>query len=255
MKYILTIILGVFTINSFAQLKPIGSAVYHWDELPVKKEVGRESRKIAAGTTHELSYLEIHATTQFKGATPKPAHALNDMEELIIVKSGTIKCTVGNKIAELKTGDVLLIPPGEQQTIENIGNNSATYYVFKFRSDSINIDRSNKAGGSLFISSDTLLYKKNGNKAAIKYFERPTAMCANYEMHITELFVKGPSHTPHTHIDTEVILMIDGQTDMVIDGNTYTAKAGDMFIVESGKLHGITNTTDSKCSYFAFKWR
>jgi quercetin dioxygenase-like cupin family protein len=69
------------------------------------------------------------------------------------------------------------------------------------------------------------------------------------------LKVKGPSHAPHQHVDTEIILVIDGQTEMTIDGKTYTAGPGDLYIAESGKMHGISNATDKPCSYFAFKWR
>jgi (S)-ureidoglycine aminohydrolase len=49
--------------------------------------------------------------------------------------------------------------------------------------------------------------------------------------------------------------MIDGNSSMIIDGVTYTAGPGDMYIAESGKMHGITNISDKPCSYFAFKWR
>ena len=62
-------------------------------------------------------------------------------------------------------------------------------------------------------------------------------------------------HAPHQHVDTEIILMIDGETEMIIDGKTYKAGPGDLYIVESGKMHGISNTTDKPSSYFAFKWR
>jgi (S)-ureidoglycine aminohydrolase len=74
-------------------------------------------------------------------------------------------------------------------------------------------------------------------------------------MHVTQLQGAGPSHAPHQHIETEVILIIEGSTSMVIDGKTYTGGPGDVYIMESGKMHGITNVADKPCSYFAFKWR
>ncbi|MEK7225670.1 MAG: cupin, partial [Bacteroidota bacterium] len=88
-------------MTAFAQLKPITSGVFHWDELPVKKDKQRENRKIAEGTTTEFSWFEIHATTQYKGATPRPPHAQDSLEELIIIKEGKLKCTIGDKTAEL----------------------------------------------------------------------------------------------------------------------------------------------------------
>ena len=243
-------------MNSFAQLKPITSGVYHWNELPVKKDKQREGRKIAEGYTNEFDYFEIHATTQEKGAVPRPPHAQDSIEEVIIIKEGFLKCTIGDKTETLGPGSVLLIPPYEMQTFENTGDGPVTYYVFMFRSKkNMNMERSKSAGGTLLLNYNSLPYTEANNKGNRKYFDRPTAMCANYEMHITYLKVKGPSHAPHQHIDTEIILMIDGESEMMIDGKTYKAGPGDLYIAESGKLHGISNATDKPCSYFAFKWR
>ena len=105
------------------------------------------------------------------------------------------------------------------------------------------------------VNFDTTTYTEKNNRGTRKFFDRPTAMCENYEMHITYLKQKGPSHAPHQHVDTEIILMIDGESEMVIDGQTYHGSAGDLYIMESGKMHGVANATDQPCSYFAFKWR
>ena len=79
----------------------MASGVYHWNELPVTKNNQRESRKIAEGTTPEFNYFEIHATTQEKGAKPSTVHTQEDIEELIIIKDGMVKCTIGNKTSVL----------------------------------------------------------------------------------------------------------------------------------------------------------
>src|SRR5258706_12513253 len=80
-RIIVAILLQIIVTNSFAQLQPITSGVYHWNELPVKKDKQRENRKIAEGSTHEFEYFEIHASTQYKGAVPRPAHAQDSLEE------------------------------------------------------------------------------------------------------------------------------------------------------------------------------
>lgn len=256
MKIILILLLPIIVMDTFAQLKPITSAVYHWKELPVKKDNQREGRKIAEGTTSEFSYFEIHATTQEKGATPRPPHAQDSIEELIIIKDGKLKCTIGDKTAELGAGSVLLIPPHEMQTFENTGDGPVTYYVFMFRSRKpMDMVRSRKAGGTLLLNADTIAYTEKDGKGTNKYFDRPTAMCENYEMHITTLSKKGPSHAPHQHVDTEIILVISGEVEMTIDRQEYKGSDGDIFIAESGKMHGVRNGSDKPCKYFAFKWR
>ena len=256
MKITLFFLLQLFFMNSFAQLQPIGSGVFHWAELSVKKDVQRESRKIAEGTTNEFEYFEIHATTQYKGAIPRPPHTQKDIEEVIIIKEGTLKCTIGNKTAVLGPGSVLLIPPLESQTFENTGDGPVIYYVLMFRSKkTMDVERSTKAGGTLLLNKDSLAYTEKENKGTRKYFNRPTAMCENYEMHITYLKAKGPSHAPHQHVDTEIILVIEGDVGMMVDGKSYEGNAGDLFIAESGKMHRVSNASDKPCSYFAFKWR
>ena len=134
MKIIFIILLQTILMDNFAQLQPITSGVFHWNDLPVKKDKERESRKIFEGTTPEFEYFEIHATTQYKGAVPRPPHAHDSIEELIIIKEGTLKCTIGTQTSTLSAGSVLLIPPHEEQIFENTGDGPVTYYVFKFRS-------------------------------------------------------------------------------------------------------------------------
>lgn len=256
MKYFFIFLIQLCSINASAQLDTIPSGVFHWNELRVKKEKEREIRTIAKGITNEFSYFELHATTQQKGAKPKVPHAQSDIEELIIIKDGTMKATVGDTSAILGTGSVLLIPPKEMQSFENIGNGPLTYYVLQFRtSKGVNIERSKMAGGALLLNADSLAFKQTAKGATKNYFNRPTATCANYEMHITQLDHKGPSHAPHQHLDTEIILVIDGDVEMTIDGKNYTGTNGDLFIVESGKFHGVSNASDKPCKYFAFKWR
>ncbi len=165
MKSTLLFLLQLFVMNSFAQLQPVGSGVYHWAELAVKKEAQRESRKILEGTTTEFEYFEIHATTQYKGAVPRPPHIQKDIEEVIIIKEGSLKCTIGDKTAVLGKGSVLLIPPLESQTFENTGDRPVTYYVLMFRSKRpVDMDRSAKAGGALLLNYDSLLYKETKKK-------------------------------------------------------------------------------------------
>ena len=146
MKIIFLILLQTIFMNIFGQLEPITSGVFHWNDLPVKKDKQRESRKIYEGTTPEFEYFEIHATTQYKGAVPRPPHTHDSIEEVIIIKEGTLKCTIGNHTSTLSAGSVLLIPPHEVQIFENTGDGPVTYYVFMFRArKGINMERSKKA--------------------------------------------------------------------------------------------------------------
>jgi (S)-ureidoglycine aminohydrolase len=73
-------------------------------------------------------------------------------------------------------------------------------------------------------------------------------------MHETQLNKKGPSHEPHRHDETEIILMLTGHTEMTIDGKEFKAGPGDFYVMNSQTLDGIRNANDTPCSYLAFKW-
>lgn len=257
MKLILFVLAHIIVLPLAAQEKMIHSNVFHWDSLPVKQDdLGRNVHRIASGTTNEFDFFQLYANTVTKKGFLKNPHFKTNLEELVIVKSGTMKCMVGGKTELLEPGSVALIPPLEKQNIENAGDEPLTYYVLLFRSKKqMNMKRSSDAGGALMLHKDSMPYTETATKGTRKYFDRPTAMCENFEMHVTHLFNKGASHKPHQHVDTEIILMIEGETEMVIDGITYKAGPGDLYFIESGVLHGISNAGEKPCSYFAFKWR
>ena len=243
------------SLVSCAQLQPVKSGAYHWADHPVKISEDRESRKILEGTSPHFEYLEIHATTQFPGAKPSNAHANEDMEECIIVKEGTMKITIEGKSEVLGPEGVILLMPQQMHSMENIGNSNLTYYVMKYKSrKKMDIARGQAAGGSLMLNADSLAFKPSARGGGRPYFDRATAMCERFEMHITQLNKKGSSHEPHAHLETEIILIISGETEMTIEGKEYQAAAGDFYLMGSQLLHGVRNATDTPCSYFAFKW-
>jgi (S)-ureidoglycine aminohydrolase len=257
-KTITFITLLLLTFHAMAQtpLPFIPSGAYHWADAPVKKGTGREGRRFVEGSSPQFEYLEIHATTQQKGAVSAAPHAQKDIEELIIVTEGNMKFTIDGESRVLGKNSIVLIAPLAMQSIENVGDGPLTYYVFMFRSKKpMDMNRSAKAGGSLFLNADTLTYTPSARGGGIKYFDRPTAMTENFEMHITDLKSKGPSHAPHAHVDTEIILIIEGESEMKINDKMYYAKAGDFYIMNSNEMHGVSNTLDTHCKYFAFKWR
>jgi (S)-ureidoglycine aminohydrolase len=256
--YISLLHLLVFTASAQQDLKPIPSGVYRWAEHPVKTGATGEGRKILEGTSPHFEYLEMHATTQFPGAVPRDLHASADLEECIIVKAGTMKVTIDGESKVLGAGGVVLVMPQQMHTIQNVGDDNLTYYMMRYRSKNpVNIERGILGGGSMMLNTDSLVYKPSadGRKAGKAYFDRATSMCERFEMHITYLNQKGPSHAPHQHIETEIILIISGEMEMTIDGNKYAGGAGDFYFANSQEMHGIANATDNPCSYFAFKWK
>ncbi len=243
-------------IRKNTALEPVPSGVYKWADHPVKAGAFRETRKILEGSSPHFEYLEMHATTQFPGAKPGAAHANEDTEECIIVQEGTMKITIEDSSVVLGPRGVILLMPKQMHSLENVGDGKLTYFVMKYRSKKkMSIERGQASGGSLMLNAEALPFKPSARGGGIAYFDRPTAMCERFEMHITQLDQKGASHQPHTHAETEIILVLSGDTEMTIDGKEYTAGPGDFYFMHSGSLHGVRNASDEPCSYFAFKWK
>ncbi|MFT7250006.1 MAG: quercetin dioxygenase-like cupin family protein [Psychromonas sp.] len=252
----LSLILSIIYTSTMAQLTEVNSGVYTWNELPVKEGNQRLGRKILEGTSPHFEYLEIHATTQEKGAKSSLPHTQEDIEEVLIVKEGLMEMTMDGVSKTLQSGSVILIPPLVEQSLRNMGDGPLTYYVMMFRSKKpIDMERSRKAGGAMFINVDDLAERATSLGSSTRYFDRPTATCEGFEMHVTMLNGKGPSHEPHTHVGSEIILMIAGETEMLIGDQKYKGRAGDLFFMESNIVHGISNIGEVPSKYFAFQWK
>lgn len=240
------------TLTASAQLQPVGPGVYRWAEFPVKPGEGRETRHILEGHSPHFEYLEMHATTQMKGAIPGKAHANED----IIITEGKAKVTIEDQSAVLGEGSVVLLMPQQMHGLENVGDGRLTYYVMRYRSRKpMNIARGKSAGGSLLLNRDSIEFKTTEKGGRRNYFDRPTAMCENFEMHVTQINKKEPSHKPHSHVDSEIILVLQGNTEIMIDNKKYHGNTGDLYFINANLIHGISNIGDGPCSYFAFKWR
>jgi len=256
MKIFLVASVWLMTLPLFAQPQPIASGLYAWANLPVKVEAERETRLVFEGTCPRFKYLKIHATTQKQGAKPRPAHTNEDTEEVIIVKEGKAKFTIGTQTAVLGAGGVVLILPQEMQSVENVGDGPLTYYVMRYRSEKpMDIERGKAAGGSLLLNKDSLEFKPSERGGGRVYFNRPTAMCENFEMHVSRLIKKGPSHAPHNHPDNEIILAVEGDPEITIEGKGYKGTVGDLYFINSETSHNSGNGSEVPCLYFAYRWR
>jgi (S)-ureidoglycine aminohydrolase len=256
MRFVALAILCFLALPTLGQQKPVESSVYVWNEAPVKAGEGRESRRILEGTSPHLEYLEIHATTQFPGARASNPHANDNVEECILIKEGTMKVTIEGKSKTLGPEGVVLLMPKQVHSMQNIGTTNLTYYVMRYRSKKgMDIERGISSGGSLMLNADSLPFKPSVRGGGRAYFDRQTSMCDRFEMHVTRLDKKGPSHDPHAHEETEIILILSGNAEITIDGRDYKGGERDFFLMNSNLKHGVRNAVDEPCTYFAFKWQ
>lgn len=255
MKSIVLFICGIFLINFSQKPDKVESKVYSFSEAKVEKTSTGEKRQLIDGETTHLENFEIHATTLKPGKAPHGSQVHADSEEIVFIKEGQLKITINSESKIMGAGSVALIMPGDEHGIENIGDSQATYYIIRYKSKKpMDTERGRIAGGSLFIDWNDIKFQPHDKGGIRRFFDRKSAMSERIEMHATTLNPAIKSHEPHTHAPAEIVIMMDGTTEMEIGDGIYEGKVGDIYFLGSNIPHAIRNTGNKQCMYLAFQW-
>ena len=112
MKILLLALSFCIACAAMAQADSLPSGIYNPDSFKVRKQSFQ-------GSTTDLTRLQIHTSTLAPGQVNHPARALNDVEELIVVKDGHLTLTINDTTKTLSPGSVTLIIAGDQQSFRN----------------------------------------------------------------------------------------------------------------------------------------
>lgn len=251
MKSILTI--AALLIMAACQAQSIKSDVYQWKNLPVNKNETPERRQFFEGKGAVLANMEIHATTLDPKIGPQPKNTHVE-DVMLIIKEGKLKVTIGDKSKTMGPGSIAFAISGDELGVENAGETKATYYVMKFKSDSVNVQRGKDAGGSFFTDWNDIEFKPHDKGGVRQYFTRPTATLKRLDIHVTTLNAGLKSHDPHTHKVEEIVLMIEGNGEMQIGDSKKKTTTGDVIYLESMIPHAIQNDDTKPIMYYAIQW-
>ncbi len=236
------------------QTQSIKSDVYSWKNLPVEKKETSERRQIVDGTGATLANIEVHASTLNPKSGPQPKNTHQE-EVMLAIKEGKLKVTIGSQSKILGPGSIAFAISGDEISVENMGDNKATYYVFKFKSkDAPNVQRAKDAGGSFFIDFNDVKFNAHDKGGVRQYFNRETATLKKIDIHVTTLNAGIKSHDPHTHKVEEIVLMIEGDAEMQIADAVKKATTGDLIYLESNISHAIKNADTKPIMYYAIQW-
>lgn len=255
MIYMIMLPLFISGILDFSDTeKPLGANVYNWNKLEVEKKKSGERRQILDGKTEVFSHFEIHVTTLDPGKAPHGSHTHKDHEELIIVKEGKIKQTIGDEEKILGPGSIILAMPGDEHGISNAGDTRASYYIIKWKMDDFSLADKGEDKKSIMLDWDEFEFKTTKKGGRRQVLRQPTSMVQELEMHVTTLNEGMKSHDQHTHLDEEIILVLKGEVEELIDDKPYRAEAGSLIFLNSMIPHGIRNVGAGQCEYFAIRW-
>jgi len=104
------------------------SAVYPFDELPVRTTNGAQIRAVLKGKLATGESLEVHETTLPPGGMPHPAHH-HVHSEMWLVREGTVELTINGTSSRFGPGSVGFVHSNDEHGIKNVGDTPATYFV------------------------------------------------------------------------------------------------------------------------------
>lgn len=254
MKFRFTIYL-ILTISLLqAQQKSLQSKVYQWDINNNGNPSKVQKSILFAGeggvlAKHAMIGISIPAGKKWEGKVTV------QQEKFYIIKTGIANIALNDRKTQLNRGSVVCVLPGDKIQIKNSGNDLLQLYEMSYSAGKkINIERGVKAGGSFITLWDNIKFKPHERGGVRQFFDRPTAMLNRFDIHVTQLNVGFKSHEPHTHVNEEIILMLDGNGEMQIGTDHQKANPGDVVLLGSNILHNITNVGNIPCLYFAIQW-
>lgn len=234
------------------------SGMYTWNSPASGNRI--RTANILSGSAHDFNFLAIDACEVLpsKRGARSTSRVPLDEEHLMIVKKGTLNISFGDSRWSVGPASVVLLMPGQEYVITR--STPCWFYLMRYRSrEPLDAERGLAGGGSIVHDWSKLTFREHSRGGVRSYFERPTAMCRRFEMHVTTLKPGLRSHDPHTHRAEEIILMLEdnggeSRTEMLIGENTFRGGAGDLYYIGTNLLHGIRNVGTVTCSYFAFQF-
>lgn len=236
-----------------AQKDSVLSDAYNWQQ-PVVKENKITSIVLLEGKVHDFEWMQLTANSLGPSPERMQMRVPKNQEQLIIVKSGILQIGLGDSTFALTANSVAVLMPGQRYLLNS--TQPCNFYTMKYRSKSpIDTERGKTNGGSFVKFWDAISYKPNNNGGGRRdFFERGTAMQKRFEMHVSTLKEGRRSHDPHQHRAEEIVLVIDGDTEMQIGEKMYTTKPGGFYYLGSNTLHAIKTTGDKPSTYFAIQF-
>lgn len=251
-KIKLLFLLALFApITILAQQDSVQSGAYGW-KLPKKIKYNKlNSTVLLQGKVHDFSWMQISAN--FIGDIRNLKQVVPDtVEQVIIVKDGWCQIFMNDTSYSLTPGSVAVLMPGQKYSLQT-GKRTLEFFSMKYCSKKpMDAQRNNKSFVKIW---ENIPFKANNNGGGRRdFFEQPTPMQKRFEMHVTTLKEGLKSHEPHTHRAEEIVLMLDGETEMQIGNDIVKNGAVGFYYLGSNVLHAIKNIGTKPATYFAFQF-
>lgn len=238
-----------------ALVEGVTSGRYEWKTPPAAR--GLATTSIFQGSAHDFEYMAMESCRISSASGQVSAKVPPDEEHLLIIRSGNLLLSFSDSTWSLGHGSIAVLIPGERTSLK-CETGDCDFYRMRYRAREK--EHPLRTGTSFVRQWEKLRFRTHDRGGVRSYFDQATVMSKRFEMHATTLNPGLKSHEPHTHRAEEIILMMQdtgsgaAKTEMLIGEQLYSGGAGDLFYVRSNELHGIRNTGDTPCTYFAFQF-
>jgi (S)-ureidoglycine aminohydrolase len=234
-----------------AQKDSVRSGAYEWKTaIPIIDKIS--SSIVLEGMVHDFKWLQITSNVITSEQKIKQ-HVAAYYEQLIIVKSGSLKITFNGSNYKLTANSVAVLFPGQKFSIRKTGKGAVEFFSMKYTSKK---SVENISKGKSFVKIwENIPFKPNNNGGGRRdFFEQPTPMQKRFEMHVTTLKEGLKSHEPHTHRAEEIVWILEGETEMQLGNEIVKTGVGGFYYLGSNVSHAIKNIGTKPATYFAFQF-
>jgi quercetin dioxygenase-like cupin family protein len=239
----------------------LGSTVFKWEDFKFHSTNAGMQAPVANQPTTTLKTFESHITTLNPGNISHQPHR-HPQEELILLKEGTLDVSINGKIQRVSAGSMFLFASNDLHNVKNVGDTSATYFVFNFTTAATEARRNQPAAAEAAVPGklpssvfdwDKLVVTPKPNGARREVVNSPTLTLGSLEVHVTTLNPGEVPHAPHRHPDEEWVIVKEGLMEVTINGVTQRAGPGAIFFYGSNDLHGMKNVGTTPATYHVMR--
>ena len=249
----LTLFIAVYPLLLSAQQDTVAAGVYKWKD-PVPGKDALTAAVLFQGSTTDLAFLQVTANrivrTNNKMVLPHDVK-----ESLLIIKSGALAISLNDSSWVLGKGSIALVMPGEQCLVQSAAKEPCEFYLMSYLSKSF-FAKNNVAKhlNPAVVDWKKVVFTPHDKGGIRKFLEQPTDMLKRLEIHVSTLNAGIKSHEPHTHRAAEIILMLEGDTEMQIGEEFKQGVGGDVYFLSGNVLHAIRNKGVKPAIYFAIQF-
>jgi (S)-ureidoglycine aminohydrolase len=246
-------ILFLLPFIALAQQDTIISGAYNWKQPEAKKN------KIASvvlleGRAHDFEWMQLSANNIY-GTRPIKQNVPRNREEVIIIKTGAVRIHFEDSSFLLTPNSIAVLMPGEKYSLENAMNEHSDFYTMKYLRKDTGVIQDKGVNHSFVKRFEDARFKPNTIGGGRRdFFETGTVMQKRFEIHVSSLKEGVRSHDPHTHKAEEIVLLIDGDTEMQIGDQFKKVDKGGFYYLGSNVLHAIKNIGTAPSTYFAIQF-